>query len=290
MPTHITRTGNNFPNGNFIPEWWSAKLNDKYYNSTCLHQITNNKYEGEIKNQGSTVQIRVRPTIQVSKYIPGEKIQTQDISDEKIELRINQAVKFAFAVDDIDATQSNIPLFNELTKDASEQMKIYIDTQVLGSVYADASLSLATAALDSTTVLNWIIQAGVKLSKNAIPTTGRWLVIPPDVGGLIQNSDLKNVSLSGDNGTSIMRSDMENGKLGRIAGFDIYISNNLAVTAGGTFQCIAGHKSAVTFASQIAKVRNIELPDAFSRSIQGLNVYGFKTLIPTGLVSMPATV
>jgi hypothetical protein len=284
----VARTGNNLPNGNFIPSVWSKKLNVKYYAQTCLMDICNSTWEGEIKGQGSSVQIRNRPTVAISDYSVNQDIQYQDIVDEKIELLIDKAKSFSFKIDDVDAAQSDIKVLNELTTDAAYQMKIAIDTNVLGSIYADATNSLTTLAADKTNVIDWIIDAEVKMEENNLPTSERWLVIPPRIAGLIQKSDLKNASLSGDS-KSIVRSNMNNGRLGEIGGLTLYVSNNLA-RSGNTFQCIAGHKSAVTFASQIVKVENLRLETKFGDAVRGLNVYGFKTVLPSGLISMPATV
>lgn len=288
MPARVARTGNNLPNGNFLSEIWSRKLNVKYYAQTCLSDITNNKYEGEIKNQGATVVIRNRPTVAISDYTVNQDMQYQDIVDEKIELLIDKAKSFSFKIDDVDAVQSDIAIMNELTQDAAYQMKIAIDKHVLGSVYGDASNTLTQAALDKTTVLDWIIDAEVKMEESNLPTSERWLVIPPRIAGLIQKSDLKNASLTGDS-KSIIRSNMNNGRLGEIGGLTVYVSNNLAVTSGGVYQCLAGHKSAITFAAQIIKVETLRLQTKFGDAVRGMNVYGFKTVLPSGLVSMPAT-
>jgi hypothetical protein len=288
MPTSVARTGNNLPNGNFNSVIWSKKLNNKYYAQTFLPEITNSDYTGEIKGQGSQVEIRNRPTIQITDYTVNQDIQYQDILDEKITLLIDKAKTFSFKIDDIDATQSNIPIMNELTTDSGYQMKIAIETAFLGTVYADAANAISTLTMDKTNVLDWIIDAEVKMEENNIPTDNRWLIIPPKAAGFIQKSDLKNASLTGDS-TSVIRSNLNNGRLGQIGGITLYVSNCLS-HAGTTYQCLAGHKSAITFASQIVKVENLRLQTKFGDAVRGLTVYGYKTLLPSALVSMPAVV
>jgi hypothetical protein len=142
--------------------------------------------------------------------------------------------------------------------------------------------------MDKTNVLDWIIDAEVKLEEQNLPVAGRWLVIPPKAAGFIQKSDLKNASLTGDS-KSVIRSNMTNGRLGEIGGLTLYVSNNLA-RSGTTYQCLAGHKSAVTFAAQIVKVENLRLQSKFGDAVRGLNCYGFKTVIPSGLVRMPSVI
>lgn len=210
------------------------------------------------------------------------------MQDDKIELTVDKAKYFAFKVDDIDKAQADIAILNESTQDAAIQMKIAVETQIFGSVYADASNALSSLALDKTNVLDWIVDAEVKLDENNVPVDGRFIVIPPKAAGLIQKSDLKNASITGDN-KSVLRGSMWNGRLGEIAGFTVYVSNTLA-TSGTTYQCFSGQKNSITFASQINKTETVRLQDTFGDAVRGLCVFGWKTVVPQGLVSMPVTI
>ena len=46
---------------------------------------------------------------------------------------------------------------------------------------------------------------------------------------------------------------------------------------------MAGHKTAITFASQIAKVESLQNPNDFGTLVRGLNVYGYKVIKPEAL-------
>ncbi len=291
MPRAVTVAAgyNNLPNGYFIPEVWSRKLQAKFYATTVFGAISNNDWEGEIQGQGSKVIIRKRPTVTISDYEIGGTINYQDLSDEKLELLIDKAKVYAFKVDDIDRAQSDINIINETTLDASEQMKIHIDTNLLANIYTDATSSITSTVITSTNVLDWIVDAGTLLDELNIPTNGRWLVIPPWIAGMIKKGDLKDASLAGDM-TSIMR----NGRLGMIDRFTIYISNNIALTgtgipATGDYNCMAGTRDFVCFASQYVKTETLRLQDTFGDAIRGLNVYGYKVTHPDSGVHMIAT-
>ncbi len=71
---------NNLPNGYFIPEVWSKKLQAKFYATTVFGAISNNDWEGEIQGQGSKVIIRKRPTVTISDYEIGGTINYQDLT------------------------------------------------------------------------------------------------------------------------------------------------------------------------------------------------------------------
>lgn len=245
--------------------------------------MTNNKYEGEITGKGSKVIIPLRPTVITGDYQVNGKIAYQDLTDDKVELPIDKAKYWAVKIDDIDTVQSHIALWDQVTTDAAQALQIAADTVVLGQMVADAGQAIASQQVTKANVLDWIIEAGVKLDEFNFPQDGRYLVIPPWVGGKIAGSDLKDASLSGDS-MSILR----NGRLGRIWNFTLYVSNLLPVVAGAT-QAFAGHKSATTYASQIVKTQKLTLQDTFAEAVRGLHVFGFKTVLDDGLVAMPAT-
>lgn len=288
MPTQIARVGSNLPNGNFIPEIWTKKLQSKFYAQTVLDMVTNHNYEGEIKGGGSKVYIRVRPTITVSDYVENSVLTYQDLADDKVELLIDKAKSFSFKIGDIDKYQSNINIINEATIDSAEQMKIHIEKTMFGSVYVDAGIQAVNTQINKATVLDWIVDQGVALTEQNVPTEGRFFIIPPWIGGMIQKSDLKDASISGDS-QSLLRA--KNGYLGDIAGFKLYVSNNLTgtgATSGVPTHCLAGTKHAITFASQFTNVGTVQLQERFGTAVRGLNVYGFKVEQPIALVDAEA--
>jgi hypothetical protein len=283
MPTQVARTGSSLAKGDFIPEIWHRLMQDKFYPNSVLDEIVNRKYEGSISGQGSKVYIRQRPTIIVNDYEVNGELSYQDLQDDKLELVIDKAISYSFKLDDVDKAQSDINVVQECTTDAAQQMATHIDRDVLKTVYADATNHLNSTVASSANVLGWIVDAMTRLDEANVPVDGRFVVVPPWVLGNIMKSDLKDASLAGDS-TSILR----NGKVGTIGNATIYMSNNLN-TNGTTWNCIAGTKHAVSFASQLVKTENIRLQNTFGEAIRGLRVYGYKVVVPDALVHMPAT-
>ena len=54
--------------GKLIPQLWSKKLLERFYDATVLNAISTTEYEGEIKNYGDTVIINKIPDITISNY------------------------------------------------------------------------------------------------------------------------------------------------------------------------------------------------------------------------------
>ena len=278
----------------FIPEIWSGKLIEKFYAATVLAAIANTDYEGEIKNMGDKVKIRTKPTITISPYTTDQALTVQRPSSTTIELNISYAQYFNLALDDVFELQADLNLLSMWADDASEQLKIVIDTGVLALVPAGASANNvgstagkisgnidlgatgAPAVVSPSTVLNYIVDLGTVLDEQNIPETGRWLIIPPWVAGMVKKSDLRNASISGD-GSSLLR----NGRLGMIDRFDLYASNLLPTATEGSATAtniIAGHPHGLTFASQITKVETLRSELSFSTLLRGLQVYGAQVL------------
>jgi hypothetical protein len=296
-----TSPGSAAYSGNFIPEIWSGKLIENFYDATVLAAISNTDYEGEIRQFGDTVNIRTTPEITIRDYVKGQALTVENPDKPKLQLLIDKGEYFACIEDDIDKVQSDIALMDTWSKDASERMKIKIDTRVLTDLLPDiaaankgatagrisASFNLGTTgspltvtkdgAGGTTPVVDLIVDMGTVLDEANAPEQGRYIVIPAKMAGLIKKSELKDASLVGD-ATSIVR----NGRLGMIDRFTVYVSHNLNVSSG-KYSLIAGHKMGFTFASQMTNMETLRSEVTFGNIIRGLQVYGYKVVKPEAL-------
>ena len=287
--------------GNFIPEVWSGKLIENFYDATVLAAISNTDYEGEIRTMGDTVNIRTQPNITIREYVKGQNLVVENPDAPKLQLVIDKGEYFSCVEDDIDRVQSDIKLMDMWSKDASEQMKIKIDTRVLTDLLPgiaatnkgatageqSAAFNLGTTgspltvtkdgASTTTAVIDLIVDMGTVLDEANVPESDRFLVIPARMAGLIKKSDLKDASLTGDSTTPL-----RNGRLGMIDRFTLYVSHNLNVSSGKT-SLIAGHKMGFTFASQMTEMESLRAESTFGNIVRGLQVYGYKVVKPQAL-------
>ena len=278
---------NNLTNGYFVPELFSLKLQAKYYASTCIADICNHDWEGEIKGKGDTVNIRVRPDITINDYEKGGGLTYQDIEDSRIQLLIDKGKYWAFKDDDVDRHQADINFVNECTEDAAYQMKIAIEQDLFQTVYSQVASDnqMSSTVVTKTNVLDWLVDAQVLLNEANVPESGRWAILPPWICGMVMKSELKDASVMGD-AKSILRG---KGALGEIAGFTVYMNNNLYAPST-TYHCLAGHPDFCSFASQFVKTElNLRLENTFGCAHRGLKVYGYKVTKDDAGVYMPAT-
>src|SRR6187399_1707251 len=92
----------------FIPEIWSGKLVEKFYDATVLAAISNTDYEGEIKNQGDTVKIRTKPTVTIKDYKADGLLELERPKGSVIDLLIDKGKYFNTILDDVMEVQSDI--------------------------------------------------------------------------------------------------------------------------------------------------------------------------------------
>jgi len=296
-------TGTDYLAAGFIPEIWSGKLIEKFYAATVLAAISNTDYEGEIKSYGDRVKIRTKPTITINNYLVDGDLTLQRPVGSNVELTIDQGKYFATILDDVIEKQSDINNLSLWADDASEQMKITVDSDVLLFILNGASaynqgataglisgnVNLGTNASPVSTVgrnptsgqveiIDVILRLGQVLDEQNIPETGRWVVMPTWATFQLKRSELREVFVSGDSVT-ILR----NGRFGQVDRFTIYASNLLpngaaAGLTAGNYPIYAGHAHGLTFASQLTNVETIRSERTFGQILRGLQVYGRQIL------------
>lgn len=310
--------------GTFIPTVWSAKLNAKFYAASVYGEISNTDWQGEISNMGDKVVINTAPTLSVSNYTAGTNLSYQAPTPSTVELLIDKGKYFAFQINDVLEYQSKPNLMDMFAADAAEQMRIAIDSTVVYNTFSagaaanmgatagakSASYNMGTDAspvtLSSTNVVQKVLELASILDEQNVPESDRFLVIDPATRALLFQSDLAKAYATGDS-TSPVR----NGKIGTIDRFTVYVSNQLPKAAAGTATAwtsgdgtetsvtstgtvakrkaiIAGHKSAITFASQITKMETVRNPNDFGDYIRSLNVFGYKVVKPESMALLVA--
>jgi len=307
-------TGNAFQTNGFIPEIWSGKLVEKFYSSTVLAAISNTDYEGEIKNQGDRVRIRTKPTITIRDYRADGTLQLERPEGSNIILYIGDGKYFNTILDDVMEIQSDLNALSMWSDDAAQQLKIQVDTDVLGGILGSMNVRnrgatagritqsinlgatttpLATVARNPSAgqveILDVILRLGQALDEQNIPEEGRWIVMPVWAVAQLKFSDLRQAYITGD-----AVSPLRNGRIGMIDRFTVYSSNLLpAGTAGGLaageFVVYAGHAHGLTFASQVSKVETLRSEMTFGTILRGLQVYGYQVIDGTALAQAIVT-
>ena len=282
----------------FIPELWSARLLYALEKSHVATNLVNRNYEGVIANQGDTVHINSIGAITVKDYTKNTDIAAPDaLTTTDQTLVIDQCKYFNFQVDDVDKVQAAGDLIDTAMGRAAYALADVSDAFLLKTIangVASANKIGAKATLTALTASNVyenIVKMRTLLDKANVPTTGRTIVVPPEVYALLLLDDrfAKSGSDSGQNA-------LLNGMVGRVAGFDVFMSNNcVSGTDGGSgstayFVITAQVASATTYAEQIIKTEGYRMESRFADGVKGLHVYGAKVTDGSQIAAMYCSV
>ncbi len=278
----------------FIPQIWSARLLENLNKSLVYGQagIVNRDYEGEISAAGNTVKIHSIGRVSVGTYTKNANMGAPEtLTDAELTLLIDQSKYFNFQIDDVDKAQTKPQVMDAAMREAAYALADVTD-QFIASLYTGIDsgnwigddnapkADLATAGQP----YKYLVDLGVLLDEDNIPSQGRWIVVPPWFHGLLLQ-DSKFVAGGGSQAESTVR----NGMIGTAAGFTILKSNNVPNTAGDKYKIIAGHSMAWSFAEQINSVEAYRPELRFADAVKGLHLYGAKIVRPTALAMLVAS-
>jgi len=303
-------------NSYFLPSIYSRKVLNFFRKSSVVEAITNTDYAGEISAYGDSVKIIKEPVISVSDYTRNSDTTETRLTDQEINLVVDSAKAFKFIVDDIESNMSHVNFKEVATSSAAYALRDSYDAAVIASMFSGVSTSSpdhvlgADAAAATQTMgqhqggsnsidltgsdgtgadpLDVMAFMAKLLDEQNVPEEGRWFVAPPAWYEQLSQSGSKLMSVDFNAGQGSIRNGLVSS--GKLRGFDMYKSNNIAApsTAGG--KVLAGHISSTATAQTIISTETLRDPTSFGDIVRGLHVYGSKVLRPEALVSAFFTV
>ena len=271
---------------NFVPEVWSAKLFVRLRKALVHASVVNRDYEGEISAFGDTVRINEIGAVDVSDYTKYDDISWQEMDSAQKVLLIDQADSFAVQLDDVDKAQVKPKLMDGIMSEAAYAIGDSVD-QFIAAKYSDAGNTVSALTVSVGAVIQNLSNMQLKLNEANVPQQDRYLFVPPWYHQHIVNSVSQGINSTGvpklmDNGVLV------NGYVGELFGFNLLMSNNVS-NNGTVWQMMALHRSAITFAGQIAKIEATRIQDRFGDGVKGLYLYGAKVVRPNAMVTCAAT-
>ena len=282
----------------FIPELWSARLLYALDKAHVATNLVNREYQGIIANQGDTVHINSIGAITVKDYTKNTDIADPDaLTTTEQTLVIDQCKYFNFQVDDVDNVQAAGDLVDTAMSRAAYSLADVADAYLLKTIAAGAAsgntvgAASAPIALTAANVYENIVKLRTKLDKANVPNPGRTIVVPPEVYALLLMDDrfAKSDAAAG-------QSALLNGEVGRVAGFTVYMSNNVRTGTGTDtgktpyFVITAQVNTATTYAEQIIKTEAYRIEKRFADGVKGLHVYGAKVTDGSQIAALIASV
>lgn len=261
----------------FITELWNARLLYALEKAHVAANLVNRNYEGEIRQQGDTVHINSIGAVTVDDYTRNTDIDDPEVlttTDQT--LTIDQAKYFNFQIDDVDAAQVAGDMMDTAMQRAAYALNDAADAFLLQTIAAGVDTNnkiggSAAIALTAENIYENIVALKTKLDNANVPTTGRYIVVPPEIHALLLLDD-RFVKAS-DGGTA--NDTLLNGEVGRVAGFTVYMSNNVKYTTDH-WEIPASVQTSTTYAEQIVSTEAYRMEKRFADAVKGLHVYGAK--------------
>ena len=253
---------------NFIPQIWSARLQEKLHGALVFGSLCNRNYEGEIRQWGDTVHINTINDITVKPYDPTVAIDDpEELSGADTTLTIDHGAYYNFFINDVDAVQARADLMDAAMKNAAERLARDAETYILSVIRENAGKKV-TKAIPAGGLYELILEIKTAMDEAGVPRSDRKLILPPALESELL-LDQRFIT-----GTSAAANRLTEGSVARAAGFDLYISGEL------TGEIVAMTPEAVTFANQITRVDAYRPERGFSDGVKGLCLSGAKVLQP----------
>ena len=294
-------------NSFFLPSVYSKKVLNFFRKASVVEAITNTDYAGEISAYGDSVKIIKEPVINVSDYTRGSDTTDTKLTDQEISLVVDSAKAFKFIVDDIESNMSHVNFKEIASSSAAYALKDAYDAAVIEKMFAgcsaatpnhilgaDNATALGAGVFDGTgsvdlgqtgetDPLDLMARMARLLDEQNVPEEGRWFVAGPDFYEQLGQSGSKLLSVDFNAGQGSIRNGLVSS--GKLRGFDMYKSNNIAATSNATGKVMAGHMSSTATANTILSTEVLRDPTSFGDIVRGLHVYGAKVLRDEALVS-----
>ncbi len=298
-------------NSFFLPSIYSRKVLNFFRKSSVVEAITNTDYAGEISAYGDSVKIIKEPVISVSDYTRNSDTTETRLTDQEINLVVDSAKAFKFIVDDIESNMSHVNFKEVATSSAAYALRDSYDAAVIANMFSGVSTSSpdhvlgADAAAATQTMgqhqggsnsidltgsdgtgadpLDVMAFMAKLLDEQNVPEEGRWFVAPPSWYEQLSQSGSKLMSVDFNAGQGSIRNGLVSS--GKLRGFDMYKSNNIAAASTASGKVLAGHISSTATAQTIISTETLRDPTSFGDIVRGLHVYGSKVLRPEALVS-----
>jgi len=301
-------SGSNFSGNNFMPEVYSKKVLNFFRKASVAEAITNTDYAGEISAFGDSVKIIKEPVITVDQYERGGSVTATTLTDNEVTLVVDTANAFKFIVDDIESSMSHVNFKEVASSSAAYALRDAFDTGVIAKLFAgvpasspnhilgsDSATDLAAGTFDGTGNLDIGYASGEHdpidvlshmarlLDEQNVPEEGRWFLANPEFYEQLVQTSSKLMSVDFNAGQGSIRNGLVSS--GKLRGFDMYKTNNIAATTNAAGKCIAGHMSSTCTAQTIINTEVVRDTASFGDIVRGLHVYGAKVLRPEALVS-----
>jgi len=272
-----------------IPVIFAATLLQELKSKLVFGKIAFKKHSGEIKEKGDRIKLKGYGGVTINDYNPGDPtwdaahpngITYETPEAAAIFLDIDHAKDYGIKLHDITELQSDPAAREHYAKEAGYGLEEEVD-KYIASLYTQSALGAAVlshSGMTTALITSYISELWTRLKDVNIDK--KFIVIPPWVSVKLKLAGI----LSADD----LKAELENGFIGRVLQFDMYMSNNCPAIAPATAGrrrniIIAGSYQSIAFADQMTETESLRSQGYFADLIRGLHVWGGRVVKPKEL-------
>lgn len=214
------------------PTYWSRVMGRKLYKETVFRSLASFEEQSTLKD-GQIVDRPYRANVVAETYTKGTALTAQDLTATSDQLTVNQFKGLLMYVDEVDKVQNKWSSAKLWAEEAAKRLGILIDARFFYEVYSAADsiddgdlggtagngFTVTTANID-----NVFAKLNRKLDVNNVARKDRFLAMSPQFYDVLWQRISGKESLLGDKTA-------ENGNVGRYAGVELFLTNNLTGSA-----------------------------------------------------------
>lgn len=241
-----------------IPAFWLNEVLEAYRPNITVAGLVRNDFENETGGVGDVINYLTRGDVFVNDKVVDTDITPDGPSNGKVQVILNKHKVVSWKVEDHTSAKALSQGLNYV-RDAVPALIEAIEAEILEE-YAQAAATAGAVGqpVDSATVR----EARLKLNQANVPLQNRFMILSPeDEDSLLGDPQFISAEKRGDSGSAL-----EEARLGRIFGFDTYMSQLIPTTAGPA----ARHNIAMNRDGIVLAVRPLPLPPAGSGVRSGL--------------------
>lgn len=266
-------------------ERWSSLVDAKLRATLVTRDnlIFNTRYEGSPK--AGKVKIPVRDTeVEVKTYSKSTGIDPAAGNTTYLDLSIDQDEAVNELIDGFDAASVPDGIVADRLDSAGYSLGLSMDKKSISALEGatDANIAATKTACTSSNAYKTVLEAKRVLSRNGVPSEGRWLIAAPEfLEVLMQDA---NFIRQGDLSQELI----QQGVVGRVAGFNVvescnmdYESTTRVTSKKTTTEFIAGHPNWCHRVEEWAVPVHLQDLNGSGKfigasAVQGRKVYGIK--------------
>jgi len=276
-----------------IPEIWAARFLANLDKSLVFGNAINRVFQPDAE-YGNVVHVDKISNLTIGNYTQNTDFTggPEALTNTQKDITINQQRFFNFQIDSIDAAQARPNVMDKAMERAAYSMADDVD-KYIASLHAGATTKVGTTSAPvtpmDTDVYGYLTDAAKALDKLNVPTYGRFMIMGPASIKLLKDSgDFLSDTPTGDIvrtfGQFADAGVLPEGYKGRVAGFDLWMSNNtFAGGTGVTETWYWGNQMAISFVDSLNKIEGYSPEMRFADAVKGLYVYGSAVTEPDAL-------